>query len=1125
MNGRAVRVVPYLLAFFSSLCIMVLELVASRLVARHVGASLPVWTTVIGIMLGGICLGNVLGGRLADRIEPSRAIAPLYAPGSALTLGCLWMNTVVGFLPGLNSLPLGVGTILVVSLDFLIPGTVLGMISPVMAKMAVEQAKRAGGAIGDIYFLGAVGSIAGTFLAGYWLIYAAPTSTIVNLVAAGLLIVGLVLVDEEGLTGRGVALVLLSVGLGLAVLALGSGLLDLILNRGTTEASRNPTLATAMTWLFAMALGSWGVALLVSVVMVALKRGGLGLAAFAAALLLAIGSLESILGLQNWPGIVVAEIKVNFATLAGQLLTFGIAASLVGRLKSVPAAELPPSEAEMQSGPFARVRLGDLAALSFVASLTFMSLEMVAGRLVTRHLGSSIYGWTSVICVLLGGLSVGNWLGGRIANHVREEKHASWLFLVASVLTAMILLAEYPPHWVVKGIRNPIESLMIGREVKFREDDRDSFLMEASTMAGFPWGFRVLFWVATVFLLPSLAMGTVGPVVAKLAVDRVRARTKGTGQAIGQVYAWGMVGSILGTFLAGFFLIDVFGTKGLILILATTLAISATVLGSIWHAAWAGIPLGLCVIAFAPALLPASWTFKPAQNARKFLLSQGQSWGLREEAGEPNDPRAEKAYIDESNYYYIKIENQLRDDGNRKRTLVLDNLIHGYYIENHPEELDYDYEHIYALVTRRVVEARMKTLKLAKSEDVPLRTMFLGGGSYTYPRYLQEVYPKTAADVAEIDPAVTKANHAALFLPANTTIKTTWGDARQYVTHYKGEKYDLIFGDAFNDFSVPWHLTTKEFNDRIAAMLSEDGVYMINIIDIYKSDYRSIFSFLYHAEVAAVEKALKAAGAADSDKLAEKVVLAMDDKKRGIDTSKVARKAADAALPWPKEPPKGKAGEAAKKAEKPGEAAAKGTPNQPALIRAAVVKALAEAKIPERGTVEEMAETSLQALSKIDSLKKLPPDRLAAWARVAAEADLAFASDYDRLAQVAADGVADARAVGAFLGSWVETAKKSFAHTYVFGTASEPGEGERETFVVVASKKPLDLNDLGRRIDDPHFFRRSRGGEPGDQVTPEVYPEVDMKSLAIRSRGIILSDDYAPVENLLAPVARTRERD
>ena len=70
-------------------------------------------------------------------------------------------------------------------------------------------------------------------------------------------------------------------------------------------------------------------------------------------------------------------------------------------------------------------------------------------------------------------------------------------------------------------------------------------------------------------------MGTVSPVVAKLAVERLR-QSKRTGTAIGQVYAWGMVGSILGTFLTGFVLIDLLGTKGVLLVLGTSLAFAAT---------------------------------------------------------------------------------------------------------------------------------------------------------------------------------------------------------------------------------------------------------------------------------------------------------------------------------------------------------------------------------------------------------------------------------------------------------------------------------------------------------------------------------------------------------------------
>src|SRR5947209_502747 len=196
MNGLAARILPYVLSFFSSLCIMILELVASRLVARHVGASLSVWTSVIGIVLGGICLGNVLGGRLADRVAPGRAVGPLYALGAALTLSCLWINAVVGLTPGLNSLSWNLRTVVVVTLDFLVPATVLGMIGPVVAKMAVEQARRSGSAIGDVYFWGAVGSIAGTFLAGFVLFYLASTSTIVTLIAAALALLAAAMIGD-----------------------------------------------------------------------------------------------------------------------------------------------------------------------------------------------------------------------------------------------------------------------------------------------------------------------------------------------------------------------------------------------------------------------------------------------------------------------------------------------------------------------------------------------------------------------------------------------------------------------------------------------------------------------------------------------------------------------------------------------------------------------------------------------------------------------------------------------------------------------------------------------------------------------------------------------------------------
>ena len=126
---------------------------------------------------------------------------------------------------------------------------------------------------------------------------------------------------------------------------------------------------------------------------------------------------------------------------------------------------------------------------------------------------------------------------------------------------------------------------------------------------------------------------------------------------------------------------------------------------------------------------------------------------------------------------------------------------------------------------------------LPKVESSSLSTLFLGGGAYAFQRHMQYAYPGTKVDVAEIDPAVTNANYQATGLPRDTPIQTHWGDARQFVERNQDtKKYDIIFGDAFNDFSVPWHLTTREFNEKIAKMMNPSGVYMINIIDVYESE-------------------------------------------------------------------------------------------------------------------------------------------------------------------------------------------------------------------------------------------------------------------------------------------------
>ena len=77
------------LAFVGSGCLLILEIVAGRLLAPTVGVSLYTWTSVIGVVLAGVSVGNFLGGRLADRRPTRSTVALIYVAGSLASLAIL----------------------------------------------------------------------------------------------------------------------------------------------------------------------------------------------------------------------------------------------------------------------------------------------------------------------------------------------------------------------------------------------------------------------------------------------------------------------------------------------------------------------------------------------------------------------------------------------------------------------------------------------------------------------------------------------------------------------------------------------------------------------------------------------------------------------------------------------------------------------------------------------------------------------------------------------------------------------------------------------------------------------------------------------------------------------------
>lgn len=405
----------------------------------------------------------------------------------------------------------------------------------------------------------------------------------------------------------------------------------------------------------------------------------------------------------------------------------------------------------------------------FVSSACMMILELVAGRIVAPYVGVSLYTWTSVIGVVLAGMSLGNYLGGRLADRWGSLRLLGLLFLLGGLTSIGVLMVD------VLGVRMP---------------------------DGWPIIVRILVLTGALFLVPSLLLGTISPVVIKLSLRDLGR----TGSTVGRISAAGTVGSILGTFVTGFLLIAWLGTH----VIVWSVAIVLLLMAAAFLAAGAGRGRAIHSLLVVAAIAGGS------------ALATTQGW-------------LKSTCSLETNYFCIKVREGSRD-GNPVRILVLDRLVHSYNSLDDPTLLVYSYERVYAEATAYQAQ-RHQTL----------RALFIGGGGYTFPRYMEALYPSSEMDVIEIDPGVTQVAHDHMGLRRDTGIVSYHEDARMFLARQPNKQYDLVVGDAFNDYSVPYHLTTLEFNERVRYWLADDGLYMVNLIDGPRRDFlRAYVNTLRH---------------------------------------------------------------------------------------------------------------------------------------------------------------------------------------------------------------------------------------------------------------------------------------
>jgi hypothetical protein len=348
-----------------------------------------------------------------------------------------------------------------------------------------------------------------------------------------------------------------------------------------------------------------------------------------------------------------------------------------------------------------------------------------------------------VIGVVLAGVSLGNFIGGRIADAYPGRSTLSLMYLLASLSCALVLVLT-------------------------------SHLENLAAPEGLFFPLRVIWLTGCVFFLPSLILGTPTPLLARLSLGSIEK----TGRVVGRIQAWSTAGSIIGTFLTGFFLVSVFGTRAIILGLAALLLILAVASNPVW--------------------------------SRKEVLGCAASAVLLLSVGST----ATSPCLKESGYYCIRIER-----GGSTAFLYLDKTIHGIVDTSRPSR-PIGFAHTWAAVIKNRFPAGSH-----------VDSFVAGGGSYTMPRFLKSRYDG-AVTVAEIDPAVTEVTEENIGPVRAVGIKVVEMDARVALSALPDDqRFDLIIGDAFSDLTVPFHLSTREFDELVESHLNEAGIYTANIID------------------------------------------------------------------------------------------------------------------------------------------------------------------------------------------------------------------------------------------------------------------------------------------------------
>jgi spermidine synthase len=395
-----------------------------------------------------------------------------------------------------------------------------------------------------------------------------------------------------------------------------------------------------------------------------------------------------------------------------------------------------------------------------IGGAVLMSLEVAGFRIIGRTFGSALRETTSVIAVFLTAMSLGYFAGGRAGDRwPRSETLAGTLLLAALTLLAV----------------PPLEQVIAASVAR----------------SSAPLATHAFILSTILFAVPTFLLAAISPIAVRLFATS----TGHSGSVAGSVAALSTIGSVAGSVMTAFFLLDwIPSIDRLVLTLAITTLVLAVVVTLAAPRERVRSRLRLAAVNVLLVLIAATW-----------LISRSVSIG----AAVPVADGTKVLYERDTPYHHLLV----LEHAGKYRDLWSDRAPQSRYYIGDPHERGMAYKefsHIAKLIRPGI-----------------RRVLLIGLGGGTHAKQFLRYYPEVEVDAVDVDPAVIDIAKQFFDVRPSARLRLHVRDGRMFIKS-RPDRYDLVIIDASvrtrYGVTIPPHLVTREFFDEIAAKLNDGGI-------------------------------------------------------------------------------------------------------------------------------------------------------------------------------------------------------------------------------------------------------------------------------------------------------------